>query len=90
MLKYGGPTLTRFPLIASTSRGKVVPSRTVNVKATNNRLFRMNALSRETTASSEPGACRRSERQAMRTRDTIMSRAMKARKIGPIIPSVNA
>lgn len=89
-LKYGAPTLTWTPRKASATSGYVVPSSTVKVKATNRRLFSMNAVSRDARESSVGSPPRSSLRQATSASETMRTRAMKPRKKGPISPWVKA
>ena len=62
----------------------------MKVSATNSRLFRMKAVSREAVPSSVPGACSRSLRQAIRARVASVMSATKPSSNGPTEPSVNA
>ncbi len=68
----------------------MVPSSTVNVKATNSRLFSRKAVSREAIESSAGSLRSSSLRHATSASETIITSAMKPRKNGPISPSVKA
>ena len=88
--KYGAPTASCWPLIASASSGNTVPSRTTNANAANSRLLARKAPSRDTGESMAPGDRSRSPRQAISPTVTATTRAKKARIVGPIPDWVKA
>ncbi len=76
--KYGLPTEMRWPLMASASNGKTVPSSTTKAKAAKSRLLARKAPSRDTGESMVPGDRSRSPRQAMRPTVTATTKAKNA------------
>ena len=87
--KNGGPTLMARPVRTADTTGNTVPRNTENATARNSTLFRRNALSRESVASSSFRLRRSSHRQAARPKATSSASARNPRKNAPSDDWVN-
>ena len=88
--KYGSPTDSCVPRIASAMSGNTVPSSTTNANAANSRLLPRNAASRDSAESIRPGARSRSPRHAMSAMPDPAQMARNARSHPPIDDCENA
>jgi hypothetical protein len=88
--KYGRPIVSRLLFTASTTRGKTVPSSTMKANNVNNKLFNMNAPSRETGASMEPGDRSLSPRHVISASVTAMISPKNESSHGPMAESLKA
>ncbi len=88
--KYGAPDDGPATWNASTSSGKIVPSRTMKANTVKITLLARNAPSREMGESIEPGDRSRSPRHAINPSDTMTMTAKKASSHDPTGPSPNA
>ena len=62
LLKNGGPTVRRSPMIASLKVGNIVANRTKKAENSSTQLFARKAASRDTHESSSCRDCRRGRR----------------------------